>query len=142
MHPMTPLDVLTTLVSILIVLSVSAERLVEIVKNAIPFLVTERADAKQEQWRKCLLQIMALLAGIATAFLAAPLLSDGIKQQFDLDAWDYIILGFLSSGGSGFWNAILGYLKGIKDLKQVQATATRTQAAAAAAPEARAKILR
>lgn len=139
---MNSLDVLTTVVSILIVLSVSAERLVEIIKGFFPFLSKEFEDAKKEHWRKLALQVLAVGAGILTAVLAAPLLPPEVSAKIKLDnAGSILALGFLTSGGSGFWNGILGYLKGIKDIKQVQATEARTIAAGGTAAEVRAKLL-
>jgi hypothetical protein len=29
-----------------------------------------------------------------------------------------VALGLLASGGSGFWNAVLGYVKNVKDIKK------------------------
>lgn len=139
---MASLDVLMAVVSILIVLSVSAERLVEIVKGLVPFLSKENEDADKERWRKLVLQVLAVAAGILTAVLAAPLLPAEINGKINLNEPGAIVaLGFLSSGGSGFWNGILGYLKGIKDIKQVRAAETRA-AAAGRNTEVRAKLLR
>lgn len=139
---MTSLDVLMMVVSILIVLSVSAERLVEIVKGLIPFLSKENEDANKERWRKLVLQVLAIAAGILTAILAEPLLPADIKQKINLDDISGVVaLGFLSSGGSGFWNGILGYVKGIKDIKQVQAAETRAAAVGGSTAEVRAKLL-
>lgn len=136
---LNPLDVLTMVVSILVVLSLSTERMVEIVKGWIPFLSKENTDASWERTRKWCLQILAVVAGIVTSFLAEPILPETVRTQLTLDTRDLVVLGFLASGGSGFWNAILGYLKGIKDIKQVQAVEARAKAAANA--EVRAKLL-
>lgn len=139
---MPPLDMLMTVISILIVLSVSAERLVEIVKGLVPFLSKENEDADKERWRKLVLQILAVAAGILTAVLAGPLLPIEIRQKINLDDIGGVVaLGFLSSGGSGFWNGILGCVKGIKDVKQVQAAETRAAAAGRVTAEVRAKLL-
>lgn len=142
---MPSLDVLTAVVSILVVLSMSAERLVEIVKGLSSFLSKENEDAKWERWRKVILQLLAVAAGIFTAVLAAPLLPEEIRREIHLDKSEnhirgVLVLGFLTSGGSGLWNSILGYLKGIKDIKQVQATRARAIAASGAPAEVRAKL--
>jgi O-antigen/teichoic acid export membrane protein len=145
---MPSLDVLTAVVSILVVLSMSAERLVEIVKGLSSFLSKENEDAQRERWRKVILQVLAVAAGILTTVLALPLLPAEISQKIHLDdssSDNYIrgvvVLGFLTSGGSGLWNSVLGYLKGIKDIKQVQATEARTIAAGGTAADVRAKLL-
>lgn len=61
---------LTAVVSLLIALRVAAERLVEIVKGFWPFLNTPQADPKREGRRRAGLQLLAVIAGIVTAWLA------------------------------------------------------------------------
>jgi hypothetical protein len=78
-------------------------------------------DEAQEARRQAKVQTLAVIAGLVTAGLAHPYLSS--LQNWSIPAT--LALGFLASGGSGLWNAVLGYLKGLKDLKQAQASATR-----------------
>jgi hypothetical protein len=119
---------LTTIVSLLIALSIAAERVVEIVKGAWPWLNTQNADAAQEGWRKALLQALAVGAGILTAFLAQPAIKDVVPGWGEGSS--VLALGFLASGGSGLWNSVLGYLTAVKDIK---ATAVKEAKAALAA---------
>jgi undecaprenyl pyrophosphate phosphatase UppP len=135
---MNALDTITLVVSLLAVLSISSERLVEIIKGWVPFLSKENEDANKERHRKWLLQLLAVGAGIVTASLAVPMFPSGIAPG----PAQIVGLGFLASGGSGFWNAILGYLKGIKDIKQVQALEQKKSVAAAGDAQIRAKLLR
>jgi len=114
---MTLVDVLTIVVSLLVILSVASERLVEIVKGLIPFLNLENENDKKEGWRKAILQALAVCSGIITAFLARPALKDILPETWT-SLPSIFALGFLASGGSGLWNAILTYLKNVKDLKK------------------------
>ncbi len=63
---------LSTLVSLLVALSVAAERLVEIIKGFVPFLNQENNDPRVEGIRKSLLQLLAVVSGIVTVFLTQP----------------------------------------------------------------------
>lgn len=111
------LSALSTVIAVLIVLSVASERLVEIIKGFIPALDKENDDPQKESRRKAYLHILAVVAGIATAFLAREALEASVP-----DAWNtttgVLALGLLASGGSGFWNSILGYVNEVKKLKK------------------------
>lgn len=114
---MTPIEVLTAVVSLLVALSIASERLVEIIKGLIPFLNLQNEDNKKEGWRKAILQFLAVCSGIVTAFLAWPALSDFLPREW-VNLPTVFALGFLASGGSGLWNGILTYVKNVKDLKK------------------------
>ena len=109
---------LYALVALLVSLSVASERLVEIIKGLFPSLNQENSDPKKEGWRRAGLQALAVLAGIITALLARPAFQG-------MEKWDTLAgtlaIGFLASGGSGFWNAILTYVKNVKDIKKDEA---------------------
>ena len=66
------LEQLSTVVALLVTLSVAAERLVEIIKNPIGFLRDQNPDPNKEGYRKVALQVLAVAAGIVTAWLAQP----------------------------------------------------------------------
>lgn len=111
---------LMALVTVLISLSVASERLVEIVKGVIPFLNEQSTDKKKEGWRRSALQAMAVAAGIITALLAGPAIeavAPGPWNSFP----GLTALGLLASGGSGFWNSILTYMTGVKNIKKGKA---------------------
>jgi hypothetical protein len=108
---------LTSLVSVLVVLSIASERLVEILKGVITPLNIEQSDPVREGWRRAAIQVLAVGAGIFTAFLARSLIPEGLIPT---GPWPVLALGLLASGGSGFWNSILGYLTQVKDLKKLQ----------------------
>ena len=108
--------ILTNYVTLLVALSVSTERLVEIVKNIIPCLNTQYEDAKKEGYRKASLHVLAFCGGIVTAILAKPAVSAVLSDALN-NIWGYIALGLLASGGSGFWNGILTYILEVKNIK-------------------------
>ncbi len=111
---------LSTIVSILVALSVASERLVEIIKGLCGFLSAENSDPTKERLRKVALKTLAVLAGIVTALLAQPAIKD-VAPGFSSHWTGIVALGLLASGGSGFWNAILGYILNAKDIKKAEA---------------------
>lgn len=106
-------------VGLLAALSVSSERLVEIVKGFVPFLNQKSTDPKTEARRKVALQILAVVAGIVTTILAYA--THSIPQGDLPPEWGTPIgiftVGLLASGGAGFWNAILTYVLQVKNIK-------------------------
>ncbi len=111
---------LSMLVTLLVALSVASERLVEIVKGFVPFLNQENTDAKMEGIRKSVLQFMAVVSGIITAFLTWPVIRNE-GTLVPLGSWPGVFaLGLLASGGSGFWNSIQTYVNKLKDVKKLQ----------------------
>lgn len=123
----TGTDFLYALVALLVALSVASERLVEIIKGAIPSLNKENPDTTREGWRRAAIQSLAVICGIGTAFFAHPALAKVLPQPWDNKA-TYLALGFLTSGGSGFWNGILGYVQNVKDIKGGLAEKTKESA--------------
>jgi hypothetical protein len=107
---------LTTYVSLLVALSVASERLVEITKGLIPWLNAQNSDPGKEGKRRAVLQVMAVAAGVGTAFLARPAIGNMVPEGI----LPTLALGLLASGGSGFWNSILTYVTSLKDLNKVQ----------------------
>jgi hypothetical protein len=110
---------LTTVLALLVALSVAAERLAEIIKGVFPCLNQENADPKKERWRKIALQLLAGGCGVLTAYLAGPAIR-GVVPEAWTTGWGLLALGLLASGGSGFWNAVLGYVKNVKDIKKLE----------------------
>ncbi|MBW2470433.1 MAG: hypothetical protein JRE62_14130 [Deltaproteobacteria bacterium] len=108
--------VITNYVTLLVALSVSTERLVEIVKNCIPWLSTKYEEPKKEGHRRAALHVLAFCGGIVTAILAKPAVSVVLSDALN-NIWGYIALGLLASGGSGFWNGILSYILEVKNIK-------------------------
>ncbi len=110
---------LTTVISLLVALSIASERLVDIIKGLVPWLNQPRLRPVDEGWRKATLQVLAVLAGITTAWLSSAAIPKGVGIP---DDWTgTFALGLLASGGSGFWNSILTYVTKAKDLKAAEA---------------------
>src|SRR5438105_9905816 len=108
---------LTTVISLLVALSIASERLVDIIKGLVPWLNQQRRKPAEEGWRKATLQVIAVFAGITTAWLAGPAVPAFLPHDFT----GKLALGLLASGGSGFWNSILTYVTKAKDVKTAEA---------------------
>src|SRR5947209_4069642 len=115
-------ETLPTIVTLLIALSVASERLVEIIKGVIPFLNQQNQNTTKEGWRRAAVQAMAVVAGIVTALLARSAITDVVPKAWQSTS-GILALGLLASGGSGLWNAVLGYLLQVKDLKKLDVKA-------------------
>jgi len=117
---------LTTVISLLVALSIASERLVDIIKGLVPWLNQQRRKPVEEGWRKAALQVIAVIAGITTAWLAGPAVPAFLPHDFT----GKLALGLLSSGGSGFWNSILTYVTKAKDVKAAEAETSQIEARA------------
>jgi hypothetical protein len=114
------LNTLSSIVALLVSLSIAAERLVEIVTAPFPFLCQEKADPYQERMRKATLQLLAVIAGVATALLTRPVIQETLPG-IEWTLTSTVALGLLVSGGSGFWHSIQGYFNAAKDVRQLTA---------------------
>jgi hypothetical protein len=113
---------LTAIVMLILAMSVASERLVEIIKGFIPKLdKPNTTDEKAEARRRSYLQILAVISGVLTAYLASDYLPAEIAASASGKNWSIVGLGLLASGGSGFWNSILTYVTKVKDIKKVEA---------------------
>ena len=110
---------LAAFVSLMIALSVATERLVEIIKGQFSYLNCERPDPVGEGRRKSVLQLLAVGAGVFTAWGASPYLPSEFTGS--TESWRIFGLGLLASGGSGFWNSIATYVLKLKDVKEAEA---------------------
>lgn len=108
---------LASIVGLLIALSIASERLVEIIKGLSQFLDKQHDDETKERRRRAALQVLAVAAGIVTAFLARPVIPQEIVPA--TSTLSILALGLLASGGSGFWNSVLTYLLEVKNLKEL-----------------------
>lgn len=113
------IDDLNKFLALLAALSVAAERLVEILKTFVfKNLNTVQTDPEEEARRQGKVQILALVASLVTALL--------LKGLGILPRWEAAVgLGLLASGGSGLWNSLLGWAKGLKDIRQAQGEQAR-----------------
>jgi hypothetical protein len=135
------IEQLSTLVALLAALSVAAERLVDIVKNWFPARLAEEqkdaqgnVDVKKEGLRKVQLQLLAIVASIITVILAWPVMAGSVPGAPSGAWWTssegrliVVAAGILVSGGSGFWNKIVGYVGAVRDLKTEDAEKTEAE---------------
>src|SRR5260370_21718273 len=106
---------LTTVISLLIALSIASERLVDIIKGLVPWLNQQRRKPAEEGWRKAALQVLAVIAGITTAWLASAAIPKGVGIP---DDWTgTLALGLLASGGLGILNSIFTSVAKTTDLQ-------------------------
>ncbi len=137
----SPLETLYLTVAVILAMSMASERLVEIVKGAIPWLNQEiPGDPKKESWRKMAIQLLAVVAGLVTAFLGQDAIASALNRA-SLTWGQLVGLGILSSGGSSLWNSVLVYLLNVKNLKEAQAVQLQSAIQASGDPNAQQKIL-
>lgn len=114
------LTALSDLIAYIVALSIASERLVEIVKGVIPFFSRKGEDESAESWRRVALQLLAVAAGMLTAHIAMPAVSELVPA-----AWQtlpgIVALGLLASGGSSLWNSVLDYASAVKSITKLNA---------------------
>jgi hypothetical protein len=115
-----------TLAGIVLAVSIASERLVEIIKGFVPWLNEQRPMPYEEGKRKAVLQLLAVLAGIGTAYAGGDYIGQGFGEANRY--WAIPLVGLLASGGSGLWNSILSYFVQAKDLKKAEAKEARAGA--------------
>jgi hypothetical protein len=110
----------TNLLSFFAALSVATERITEIIKG-LPGLsnwfAREDLKATAEEFRKVSVQLVAVLAGMVVSYLVR----DQITAQLHLSLqwYSYVVLGAISSGGSGLWNSALDIVREVNTQKQL-----------------------
>jgi DMSO reductase anchor subunit len=90
------------------------------------------SNAKQEGWRQAALHLLAAVCGVVTAWMASFSLPMNTVPDWLGKGWGICIFGLMVSGGSGFWNSILSYVKATKDIQQSQVPQTKPLAPASA----------
>jgi hypothetical protein len=117
----------TTLVTLLATLSVAVERAVEIFKGFIPYLNQTLPAGTAENRRRAFMQVIAVIFGTIAAYFAK-----GQIEAIGAAKWlthpglhyaGYVIVGFLTAGGSAFWNHILDIIGALKTQKEKAANA-------------------
>ncbi len=135
------LNSLPAIVTLLIALSVATERFVEIVKGFVPWLDEASLNRRREAHRRAWLQILAATGGVGITVVTWPVVSEVIGEAGTGPAtpsinWPTVLaLGFLASGGSGFWNSILTYVTSMKELKRVDVRDREAASAARPLPD-------
>jgi len=123
---LSSIELVYTFVAVLVALSVASERLAEIIKGVIPALNNENRNPTREGYRKAAIQSLAVVCGLVTVLLARPALKNMLPDPWN-STGTFLALGFLTSGGSGFWNGILGYVRNVKEIKKSEAASERSR---------------
>ena len=116
---------LVLLSTYLVAVSLATERLVTLFK--FPSLSEEKRDAngniiqREEKWRTFKVQLMSLVA----AYITVSLLNNSFDPTEPIcvsegsgSCWPAGVVALLSTGGSAFWNSVLGYASAVKDAKK------------------------
>lgn len=130
------LDWLISVLTLLVALSMSTERIVELVKSTLPWLKEGDPRALPENGRRLAVHALAVVAGIGAAFLGAPAIPDTLFPK-PIDPRLLVALGLMASGGSSFWNSALGLAEGIRKERKEIAAAMKEAGTAGASASAR-----
>ena len=118
------MEYLSTLVGFLLAVSLASERLIAILKTFVPWFAIDKTKDPEnssnslcEKTRRLSIQGLALLAGWLTASFMT---KDGFDPFGNVELFNIpaFIVGLLASGGSAFWNQLLGYTKAVRDIKK------------------------
>ena len=107
---------ITKLVTLLAAMSVSVERIVEILKGFIPYLNKQLDPGSAENRRRAILHVIAALFGTLVAYLGHDQIGNiaAAKPLLDLHWLGYILIGLMTAGGSAFWNHVLDIIGALK----------------------------
>jgi len=116
------MNMLTNLFGFFAALSLATERITEIIKG-LPILsgwlaVQKAPNSTGEAFRKACVQILAIAVGTGLAYLTKYQLSTVTNLHYS-GFWTYLLLGAMSSGGSGMWNSALDIVREINQQKQL-----------------------
>jgi hypothetical protein len=127
---------ITKFVTLLAAMSVSVERVVEILKGFIPYLNTAATPASAENRRRAILHVIAAAVGSLMAFLASDQIAKlpAAQPLLDLHWLGYAIMGLLTAGGSAFWNHVLDIIGALKTQQENKTTPPSGPGAPVAAP--------
>jgi hypothetical protein len=133
----TMLNGVSTFVAFVAGISIAVERLVEVIKGAIPVLANPWSA--HESLRRTLLQVLAVVVGAGIASQMQSQLAGALGSPASGGWGMYLMVGVMASGGSGLWNHALDIVRAIKVDKEltvankVSNAADKTAAQAAAA---------
>jgi hypothetical protein len=126
---------LSTFAALMAGISIAVERVVEIIKGAVPPLANPWP--KYDTVRGGILQLLAAASGTIIASQMPDQIRSatpgGLGAQLNWQV--YAVIGLLSSGGSGAWNHILDILGALKT-KQVALASQASMGVLPAAPAA------
>jgi hypothetical protein len=126
------MDHLSVFLVAMVALSVSVERVVELIKGLVPWL-----ESSPSRTRPIALQLLATVVGWGTAMGLGPqhvLWFLGENPDARTRTAAAALLGLLANGGSAFWNHLLDIVSAIKKAKE-QARADDLPEADSATPK-------
>jgi hypothetical protein len=111
-------------------LSIAVERVVEIIKGAIPVLA--RTWPKHDEVRASILQFTAAAVGAIIASQMPDQIKSALPANLAGDVhWPmYWVIGLMSSGGAGAWNHALDILGAVKSRQEYSAETVAANTAA------------
>jgi len=120
-----------TFASLMAGISIAVERVVEMIKGAIPPLANPWA--KNDQVRAGILQLLAAALGALIASLMPNQVKAAMPPGLNVSLnWStYAVLGLIASGGSAAWNHILDILGALKKKQETLASTVQAPAAGA-----------
>jgi drug/metabolite transporter (DMT)-like permease len=138
------MDILTNMIAILAVLSLSVERIVEmlkpfpginnlLMKKKLPEDMEESEKSREEHKRRTWHYVVAISVGFIITFSAYDFLEPTLSEALNADITTTsrklgicILMGLFASGGSGFWNSSIRLIEEFKNAKGELATAIKT----------------
>lgn len=114
---MDQLTTVTALVSFVAGLSVATERITETIKSfpLLSKLFTQPGKTPQmEDLRLILVHVLAAAVGGFLCWQTQSALGGLLPPKIQAGFWEYTFFGVLASGGSGFWNSALDFLRKLK----------------------------
>lgn len=117
---------LTSFFTLMVAISMSVERVVEIIKGIVPAL-SKTWTGDKEYLRYAILQILSTVTGAGVAYAAQSQIASQV-QMLDFKDHAYIgyaVIGLMASGGSAMWNHALDIVQAAK-IKQVAGSAAVT----------------
>lgn len=117
---------LSTLAAMLAGISVAVERVVAVIKGAVPPLTT--TWPKYDELRAALLKLIAAVAGAILASQIPQSVRNSLPFGLggDLNWVTCAVMGLVASGGSGAWTQVLDILSALKQKQQAVAAQLAT----------------
>lgn len=118
------LDSINSLFLFLFTVGLGSERLITIVKTALPNLGKEsmaldgKPDPERDKGRRLQVLALALIASYISVSLVTGQWNPLESVPVGTLKVNVTLLSILGSGGSAFWNNFLGYSKALKDVKR------------------------
>jgi hypothetical protein len=113
---------LSTFAALMAGISVAVERVVEMIKGFIPGLAN--SWPKHDELRCGTIQLIASAAGMVIAAMMPAQVKSALPAGLNMGVGYpmYVVIGLMSSGGSGAWNHLLDILGALKEKQETSAS--------------------